>query len=76
MSGKNKNKLRTIYSKNHGNFKNGKPRIQFYWFLHRKECICQNKKDLVSTHSQKPSLSINTRSKQNFKKSKTRFCRQ
>ena len=30
--GKNKNKLRTIYSKNHENFKNIKPRVQFYWF--------------------------------------------
>ena len=31
--GENKNKLRTIYHKNHENFKNSKPRIQFYWFL-------------------------------------------
>ena len=28
-----KNKLRTIYSKNHENFKSSKPRLQFYWFL-------------------------------------------
>ena len=32
-SGENKNKLRTIYPKNHENFKNSKPRVQFYWFL-------------------------------------------
>ena len=31
--GENKNKLRTICPKNHENFKNGKPRVQFYWFL-------------------------------------------
>ena len=31
--GENKNKLRTIYPKNHENFKNSKPRVQFYWFL-------------------------------------------
>ena len=30
---KNTNKLRTIYPKNHENFKNSKPRVQFYWFL-------------------------------------------
>ena len=29
----NKNKLRTIYPKNKDNFKNSKPRVQFYWFL-------------------------------------------
>ena len=34
-SGKNKNKLRTIYPKNHENFKNSKPRVQFL----KKECI-------------------------------------
>ena len=28
-SGKNKNKLRTIYPKNHEIFKNSKPRVQF-----------------------------------------------
>ena len=32
-SRENKNKLITIYSKNHENFKNSEPRIQFYWFL-------------------------------------------
>ena len=32
-SGKNKNKLRIIYPKNHENFKNCKPRVQLYWFL-------------------------------------------
>ena len=37
-SGKNKNKLRTIYPKNHENFKNSKPRIQFYWFLKKGVC--------------------------------------
>ena len=37
--GKNKNKLRTIYPKNHENFKNSKPRIQFYWFLHIKKSV-------------------------------------
>ena len=31
-SEKNKNKLR-IYSKNYENFKNSKPKVQFYWFL-------------------------------------------
>ena len=31
--GENKNKLRTIYPKNHENFKNNKSRIQFYLFL-------------------------------------------
>ena len=30
--GKN-NKFRTIYSKTFENFKNSKPRVQFYWFL-------------------------------------------
>ena len=32
-SKKNKTKLRTIYPKNYENFKNSKPRVQFYWFL-------------------------------------------
>ena len=36
---KNKNKLRTIYPKNHENFKNNKPKVQFYWFFIKKECI-------------------------------------
>ena len=31
-----KNKLRTIYPKNHECFTNRKPRIQFYWFLCKK----------------------------------------
>ena len=31
--GKNKNKVRTIYPKNHENFKNRKSRVKFYWFL-------------------------------------------
>ena len=35
-SRKNKNKLRTIFPKNHENFKNSKPRVQFYWFLYKK----------------------------------------
>ena len=34
-SGRNKNKLKTIYPKNHVNFKNSKPRVQIYWFLQR-----------------------------------------
>ena len=38
ISGKNKNKLRAIYPKNHENIKNSKPRIQFYWFLQKREC--------------------------------------
>ena len=38
-SGKNKSKLRTIYRKNHENLNNSKPGVQFYWFLHKKECI-------------------------------------
>ena len=29
-SGENKNKLRIMYPKNHENFKNSKPRVQFY----------------------------------------------
>ena len=35
-SRENKNKLRTIYPKSHGNFNNSKPRLQFYWFLYKK----------------------------------------
>ena len=31
--GENKNKLRTINPKSHKNFKNRKPRVQYYWFL-------------------------------------------
>ena len=38
-SGKNKNKLKTIYPKNQENFKNSKPKVHFYWFLYKKECI-------------------------------------
>ena len=34
----NKNKLRTIYTKNPENFKSSKPKVQFYGFLHEKEC--------------------------------------
>ena len=34
-SGRNKNKLKTIYPKNHENFKNSKPKVQIYWFLQR-----------------------------------------
>ena len=30
---KNKDKVRTIYPKNHENFKNSKCRVQSYWFL-------------------------------------------
>ena len=41
-SKKNKNKLRTTYPKNHENFKNSKPRVQFYWFLQKKDCIWEN----------------------------------
>ena len=37
-SKKNKNKLRTVYTKNHENFKSSKPKVQFYGFLHEKEC--------------------------------------
>ena len=37
-SGKNKNKLRTIYPESDENFKNSKPRVQFYWFLFKKKC--------------------------------------
>ena len=37
-SGENKNKLRTTYPKNHENSKSSKPRIQFYWFLLKKDC--------------------------------------
>ena len=35
-SGGNKNKFGTTNSKNHENFKNIKPRVQFYWFLYEK----------------------------------------
>ena len=31
--GENKNKSRTIHPKNHENFRNRKPRVQFYLFL-------------------------------------------
>ena len=36
---KNKIKLRTIYPKNCDNFKNNKPRVQFYWFLYKKQSV-------------------------------------
>ena len=39
---KNKKKLRTILPKNHENLKNNKPRVQFYWFLLKKECSEKN----------------------------------
>ena len=32
-------KIRTIYPKNHENFKNNKPKVHFYWFFIKKECI-------------------------------------
>ena len=32
-SRENKDKLRTMYSKSHINFKSSKPRVKFYWFL-------------------------------------------
>ena len=35
-SGKSKNKWKTIYPKNHKNFKNSECRVQFYWFLLKK----------------------------------------
>ena len=35
-SGGNKNKFGTTNSKNHENFKNIKPRVQFYWLLYEK----------------------------------------
>ena len=38
-SGENKNKLRTIYPKNHENFKNSKPMVQFHWFLYKKKSV-------------------------------------
>ena len=41
-SGENKNKLRTIYPKNHENFKNRKPRVQLYWFLQKRRVYKQN----------------------------------
>ena len=34
--GKTKNKLKTIYPKNHESFKSSKPRVQFYWFLKKR----------------------------------------
>ena len=37
-SRENKNKLKTIYPKNHENFKNSKSKVQFYWFVNKKEC--------------------------------------
>ena len=30
------NKLRTLYPKNNKNFKNSKPRVEFYWFFYKK----------------------------------------
>ena len=49
-SQKTKNKLRIIYPKSHESFKNSKPKVQFYWFLYKKECsaLCQNKFQLIS----------------------------
>ena len=41
-TGENKNKLRTIYPKNHENFKNRKPRVQLYWFLQKRRVYKQN----------------------------------
>ena len=38
-SGKNQNKLRTIYSKNHKYFKSSRPTVQFYWFLPKKSVL-------------------------------------
>ena len=28
-----------MYPKNHENFKNSKPRVQFYWFLSKKKSV-------------------------------------
>ena len=39
-SRESKNKLRTIYPKNHEDFKNSKPRVQFFWFLYEKRVYC------------------------------------
>ena len=38
-SGQHKNKLRTIHPENHENFMNGKPRLQFYWFLLKEKSV-------------------------------------
>ena len=40
--GKNKNKLSTMPSKNHENFKNSKTTVQFYWFLLKKSVFNQH----------------------------------
>ena len=37
ISGENKNESKTIYPKNHDNFKNSKPRVLY---CNKKECIC------------------------------------
>ena len=39
ISGKNKNKLRTMYPKNPENFKNSKSRVQIYRFLSKRKVI-------------------------------------
>ena len=38
----NKNKWRTIYPKNHENFKNSKSRAQFYWFSYKKSLVASS----------------------------------
>ena len=38
-TGENKNKLRTIYPKNHESFKNRKPRVHFTGSCRKEECI-------------------------------------
>ena len=49
---KNKNKLRTIYSKNHENFKSSKPRVQFYsFFKKRLKYWIKSPSSLVTTES-------------------------
>ena len=39
ISLKSKSRLRTIFPKNNENFNSSKPRVQFYLFLSRNECI-------------------------------------
>ena len=50
-------KLRKIYSKNYGFFKNSKPRVQFYWLLCRKKCKLLQQSHCKKAIAPKPSES-------------------
>ena len=53
--GENKKKLRTIYPKNHEDFKNSKPRIQFYWFKKKRivSSQCYQRLEAIQSTSHK-----------------------